>query len=526
MDREANLQAPPATSQNPSRLSRPFSSSSSYNSSSSSTPDLVRHVQAALKRHRPLSTMQSESLRPRRVLVPQREPSKGSEKSQVAVSLTQANAACELINQRESVVTVAGEVPDDSSITPPLVLGTSTKIHDQNSKPFSVKGEKSKPDLDANRRNDDAVSSSCVVSQHLPAVDGLKGSNVDSQRADERMATIGDNLSSHLSSLALTEMECDGSNRVDTSSVNDHGLKPRDFQQPEILDISFRSDGGISSLMVKRNALYQDQQHQLMTFIGKDISYPMTQSSVVGSTCATTTSVHSSSAPMLNSATYSSCHRDSGSHMDIEPLEEFKVKPQPIAQGNAVQPCSTFQCNSGMVAEQTANLSQASVSAFHTSLVVNDHGLLKGQQDCNVKEDEQPHDAHVGHGKGSQFDDKPTKGKEFQGDGPDVISQVSLTRNSSTNVKLEPSKSEKPEKPEKPEKAVSGKGASVRKKNYDADLFFKVNGKLYQKLGKIGSGGSSEVYKVISSDCTIYALKRIKLKGRDYSTAYGFCQEI
>eukprot|EP00268_Persea_americana_P064824 TRINITY_DN8578_c0_g3_i3.p1 TRINITY_DN8578_c0_g3~~TRINITY_DN8578_c0_g3_i3.p1 ORF type:complete len:277 (+),score=46.91 TRINITY_DN8578_c0_g3_i3:656-1486(+) len=68
--------------------------------------------------------------------------------------------------------------------------------------------------------------------------------------------------------------------------------------------------------------------------------------------------------------------------------------------------------------------------------------------------------------------------------------------------------------------------SATRKKNYDPDVFFKVNGKLYQKLGKIGSGGSSEVHKVIASDCTIYALKSIKLKGRDYTTAYGFCQEI
>ncbi|RCV41285.1 hypothetical protein SEVIR_9G122700v4 [Setaria viridis] len=71
------------------------------------------------------------------------------------------------------------------------------------------------------------------------------------------------------------------------------------------------------------------------------------------------------------------------------------------------------------------------------------------------------------------------------------------------------------------------KGEKERhKKNYDPNVFFKVNGKLYQKLGKIGSGGSSEVHKVISSDCTIYAMKKIKLRGRDYPTAYGFCQEI
>ena len=82
-------------------------------------------------------------------------------------------------------------------------------------------------------------------------------------------------------------------------------------------------------------------------------------------------------------------------------------------------------------------------------------------------------------------------------------------------------------KEEKREKTASSKGASgTRKRTYDPDLFFKVNGKLYQRLGKIGSGGSSEVHKVISSDCRIYALKKIKLKGRDYATAYGFCQEI
>jgi serine/threonine-protein kinase TTK/MPS1 len=73
----------------------------------------------------------------------------------------------------------------------------------------------------------------------------------------------------------------------------------------------------------------------------------------------------------------------------------------------------------------------------------------------------------------------------------------------------------------------ANKGEKERhKKSYDLNVFFKVNGKLYQKLGKIGSGGSSEVHKVISAECSIYALKKIKLKGREYPTAYGFCQEI
>ncbi|KAM0893620.1 hypothetical protein ACQ4PT_024982 [Festuca glaucescens] len=73
---------------------------------------------------------------------------------------------------------------------------------------------------------------------------------------------------------------------------------------------------------------------------------------------------------------------------------------------------------------------------------------------------------------------------------------------------------------------ASGSQKERRKNNYDPNLFIKVNGKLYQKLGKIGSGGSSEVHKVISKECAIYALKKIKLRGRDYPTAYGFCQEI
>ncbi|KAG0616464.1 hypothetical protein M758_5G117800 [Ceratodon purpureus] len=58
------------------------------------------------------------------------------------------------------------------------------------------------------------------------------------------------------------------------------------------------------------------------------------------------------------------------------------------------------------------------------------------------------------------------------------------------------------------------------------DKFVYVNGIRYQKLGKIGKGGSSEVFKVIATDCSIYALKRINLKGRDWSTAQEFYQEI
>ncbi|CAN6938828.1 unnamed protein product [Brassica oleracea] len=42
--------------------------------------------------------------------------------------------------------------------------------------------------------------------------------------------------------------------------------------------------------------------------------------------------------------------------------------------------------------------------------------------------------------------------------------------------------SSQPQKPDKQEKVASSKGTSApRKRNYDPDLFFKVNGKLYQR---------------------------------------------
>ncbi|KAF8405757.1 hypothetical protein HHK36_007834 [Tetracentron sinense] len=429
MDREANLLAPPATTRNlpETHPSRPLTSSSS--SSSSPPRSHLRDVQAVFKRHRPLGMMQSTSIRPRRMLVSQREPSTSSFRDVVS----------------------SGQ-------------------------------------LDAQKK--------CILSSFCCNTFAISFCGSVCAGADERMA----NLSSHMSSLALTEMKCDATDRVGISTDNDHDPKQRDFQNTETSDISLRSDGGISSLLPKRSALVQDQRHQFTKFLQSDVSHPMTQSSVVGSTCPTTIS-----------------------NMEIEHMEEFNVNPQPVNQRDQVHlPNPSSQCTSGTLADQTALPTQASVAALETPMEVKDYGLSKEQQGCVLKGSVKLGDGHVDHPKNStQIDGKSTKERGFSGDVTDAQSQAPLTKNSSSNTQLELSKSGKPEK------AVSAKGASVpRRKNYDPELFFKVNGKLYQKLGKIGSGGSSEVHKVISSDCTIYALKKIKLKGRDYSTAYGFSQEI
>lgn len=326
--------------------------------------------------------------------------------------------------------------------------------------------------------------------------------------AHDQMATGLDNLSSHMGSLALTEMEWDVSNRVEVSNVINDESKHRNFQNMES-DIISRSDGAVS-LLPKRTMVVQDQLYQLRNFLRQ----PSTQSSVVGPSCATTTSVHSASAPMLNSTTYCSrLYPESGSHAAVEPLGDFSANSQHITQGNMEQPsCPSQKDTSGMLIDQTVITAQPSTSAIDVQFK-EDHQAREQQSSVPDETDIQKNASYVS--------DKPIKERGSANDVTDAQSQASLSKNPSADVKLEPSKSEKQEK------VSSGKGASVpRKRNYDPDLFFKVNGKLYQRLGKIGSGGSSEVHKVISSDCTIYALKKIKLKGRDYATAYGFCQEI
>lgn len=53
-----------------------------------------------------------------------------------------------------------------------------------------------------------------------------------------------------------------------------------------------------------------------------------------------------------------------------------------------------------------------------------------------------------------------------------------------------------------------------------------VGGKAYQRLDLIGKGGSSRVYRVISPDNGIYALKRVDLENADQRTIDGYKNEI
>ncbi|XP_028063383.1 probable serine/threonine-protein kinase mps1 isoform X5 [Camellia sinensis] len=539
MDREANLPGSlspsPSTKSNlvrpvnpDSNLSRSFTSTSSSSSSlsSSSTSGFVRNVQAAFKRHRPLNTMQSNNLRPRRLLVPQRETSKITTsnpgpaldltKTQDELFGSQGLRVGDYNSQAVNTVPVVNENQVDSSITPPSMTGTVTNTHEESIKPFDVQRDQPRSFVDY--KSNDIDASSLVEPQHVPLVDSQKkiqfslGNNGRPCGADDQMATETDNLLSYMGSLALTEMECNVSNQLEAVTNISNGLKHQNFHNVEV-DNSLRSGGANSSLFAKKTMELQDRLHQFRNFLHGDLCHHMTQSSVVGSSCATTTLVNSASAPMPNSMTHCSHpHQNSSSNMAVESLGECNVNFQPMTGGNMVQPsCPSSKCTSRMSPDQTAIETQAPCYTVDTRVGVKDD-LVKELQGNGPKEGDFRKDP-------SPLDDNSNKGKGLASDVPVLKSQSPLSKNLSSEVKVEPSKLEKQEK------AASGKAAS-RKKNYDPDLFFKVNGQLYQRLGKIGSGGSSEVHKVISSDCTIYALKKIKLKGRDYATAFGFCQEI
>ncbi|XP_030526894.1 serine/threonine-protein kinase MPS1 isoform X3 [Rhodamnia argentea] len=476
MDGEANLPVRPS---NPIRSTGATSSSSSL--SSSSPPGLLRHVQAAFKRHRPLGVMRSNDLRPRRTLAPLREASR---------------------NLGQAVVPTVDPKRSQEAVS----FGTITKSFDDSFNPFDERIRQPTSIIDYKEKDPMPLTHVEPQVDHSKKVQFSTGENVASQGADTRVATELGNSSCHISPLALTEMEWNASNQLDASTAINQELK---HQNPQITDSgsNIRSDVGIPPPLAKRTAVVQDQLHHFRNFL----SQPTTLSSVVGPSCATTTSVNSTSAPMLSSTTYTACRNlEEISQLAVEAPGDANFNPESEPQKNRYR---SFGNTSGIVGDQAPITAQASSSCMDVPTEDNKHDLSKVELVEVEKDSGFRHD--------SSAEDKLIQAKGSASAVSNMQYGVPVSKDSSLDAKQESLQ------PGKREKAISGRGASVpRKKNYDPDLFVKVNGKLYQRLGKIGSGGSSEVHKVISSDCTIYALKKIKLKGRDYATAYGFCQEI
>jgi len=79
---------------------------------------------------------------------------------------------------------------------------------------------------------------------------------------------------------------------------------------------------------------------------------------------------------------------------------------------------------------------------------------------------------------------------------------------------------------ERPQSAGGQQAFASLQRLREDDKSIIVKGVRYSKLEVVGRGGSSKVFKVIAPNHQIFALKRIRLHGRDMESASGFVDEI
>ncbi|KAL6637691.1 hypothetical protein ACP70R_025263 [Stipagrostis hirtigluma subsp. patula] len=423
------------------------SSSGSSSSSTTSTPDFLSQVHAAIKRQRPLGSMQSHIPRATRVLLSKGE---GAHKAGASPSVLQNSEGKVMQPQRgllgpsrlQNTVSdrkkaagtprLGSSTPDETVLATPSILGNVTDTRDQNV------SHNHHQMCDANQMaSQDALAGEAFKKeQDFSVADPQLTSQSDNVgvTADSRM----DSMLSYMHSVSLTARD----NFPAKQGSHDHHVN---HQEIEIADEAVDMD-------IKYDAAHLCQRG-IEEACNQNHVEPLTHCSAIGSS-VTAVSLHS---------------------------------------GPTVQSAQAPQIS------QYASPLQMPVSAVESSGDAPDNGLKQHAGVTGVG-DWNPHDQQVRNLDNGAMD-KAVSAIGSSNDQPTSARDGGASR---------PSKGEK----------------ERRKKNYDPNVFFKVNGKLYQKLGKIGSGGSSEVHKVISAECVIYALKKIKLKGRDYPTAYGFCQEI
>nr|GEV48428.1 probable serine/threonine-protein kinase MPS1 isoform X1 [Tanacetum cinerariifolium] len=420
-----------------------------------SDSNIFRDVQAAFKRPHRMITQR----KPMRLVV-RGETAKTSDPVVESHSVSLSERVQDSILRAKNKMSSRSLNYEAASVTPPDISG--------------------KPNDGGNSIPVDADPASFVEGEHGPLVDADPASFVEGEHGPKKVQfALQENASfsytqpsDHMET-GLTKMECDGTNPLDVSTVLSQDITHQKFQN---FDVDRCVKTGV-----------QDQITTFRNFLQSDFGHNLTQSSTVGSSCATTTLVNPEYAPLLSSTTHCSCPQ----HESFQAGEYSEVhhQDQPIDK--------EAKYDNQILSDRVGSLFPTADVLFH---VEKRHEISKDQL-----------------GKEGGFCGM-TKDPPLLADVTDIQSQAPMTDGQFSNVKTGPSKSVKKEK--------ADASKSNRKRNYDPDLFFKVNGKLYQRLGKIGSGGSSEVHKVISQDCTIYALKKIKLKGRDYGTAFGFCQEI
>ncbi|KAK7373116.1 hypothetical protein VNO80_06513 [Phaseolus coccineus] len=261
--------------------------------SSPSSPEFFKQVQAALKRHRPLASTQSHTLRPKRSMVAHRNIANKSEEE------------------------------------PPSISDTCTG-----------EGCKNEPSLPVESQS---------VGAHKKVRFSTESNNATSQPQDR--ASIG---------------------------FNQH-VKHHNMQQAES-ETGLLSEGGKSSLLPKRRIVTQDHLQQFKNFL----SQPATQSSAVGLPCPTTTSVHSTSAPMFNSITHcsNSC-MDSDSHVAAEPHYNLNVNPHPITQGVVKSPYDSLKDTNRMLIDAELTFKQSDLSKEQQGCLLKETSISKYTSCCD-----------------------------------------------------------------------------------------------------------------------------------------------
>lgn len=107
----------------------------------------------------------------------------------------------------------------------------------------------------------------------------------------------------------------------------------------------------------------------------------------------------------------------------------------------------------------------------------------------------------------------------------------SHTKDNGKDITSCPGKQQLPSSPLHEEKSLLA-SPSIAKVNPDflplvsEDNMLRVNGIPYAKLGVIGKGGSCKVYRALSKNCSVYAIKKVKLSGMDEKAIAGYSNEI
>lgn len=126
---------------------------------------------------------------------------------------------------------------------------------------------------------------------------------------------------------------------------------------------------------------------------------------------------------------------------------------------------------------------------------------------------------------------KPDPGSILKPEGPRRI--VVHRERDEKPIPLAPVSGNTPHRPAPPpppkmsvvDAATTAAGASTTKQRKSRSKF-KVNGKDYTQMKRIGKGGSSDVYQVMAENQKMFALKRVKLEGADENAIAGYKGEI